>query len=81
MSIVQESRHTRNSGRRIPNFAQADAGRRHWVSNWLRGNGLPAIKTGSYYVKSFRTAGAIPAGLEPLHRGSIVRLCFKPPIL
>jgi hypothetical protein len=60
---------------------QVDAARRHWVSSWLRSNGLPTVEKGSYYVKSFRSGGAVPAGLDALYRGGIVRLCFKPPIL
>jgi hypothetical protein len=43
---------------------QVDAARRHWVSSWLRSNGLPTVEKGSYYVKSFRLGGAVPAGLD-----------------
>ena len=64
----------------IEALSQVDASRRHWVSSWLRRNGLPAVETGSYYVKTFRTSGTAPAGLQALHRDGIVRLCFKPPI-
>jgi hypothetical protein len=56
-----------------------DARRRTWVGDWLERRGLPAIATGSYYVKSFRPIGEVPASLAPLKRGELVRLCFKPP--
>ena len=57
-----------------------DARRRIWVHDWLESRGLPAIATGSYYVKSFRPIGEVPASLAPLKRGELVRLCFKPPL-
>ena len=56
-----------------------DARRRIWVRNWLEDRGLPATATGSYYVKSFRPIGEVPANLAPLKRGELIRLCFKPP--
>jgi hypothetical protein len=56
-----------------------DAGRRTWVSAWLRQRGLPVMESGSYYVKSFRLAGEVPERLRPLARDGLVRLCFKPP--
>jgi hypothetical protein len=59
-------------------IAQVDDARRMWVSNWLKKNGLPAINTGSYYVKSFQISDSIPAALQPLCRDSVLRLCFKP---
>jgi hypothetical protein len=43
------------------------------------GRGLPATATGSYYVKSFRPIGEVPASLAPLKRDNLIRLCFKPP--
>ena len=47
--------------------------------DWLENRGLPTIATGSYYVKSFRPIGEVPAILAPLQRGDLLRLCFKPP--
>ncbi len=58
--------------------AAVDEQRRGWVTDWLRRHGLPVVESGSYYVKSFRV-GPVPASLEPLRRGEVVRLCFKPP--
>jgi hypothetical protein len=40
---------------------------------------LPALATGSYYVRSFRAEGAVAGHLAPLARDGVVRLCFKPP--
>ncbi len=57
-----------------------DAQRRHWVQDWLLRNELPAVHTGSYYVKSFRPEGQVAGSLQPLFREGVVRLCFKPPI-
>lgn len=60
--------------------ARVDAARRVWVGEWLREKGLPAVETGSYYVKAFRPAnGEVPEPLRPLARDGLVRLCFKPP--
>jgi len=56
-----------------------DGERRQWVTNWLCRHGLPAVESGSYYVKSFRVHGPLPLALQPLQRGAVVRLCFKPP--
>jgi hypothetical protein len=64
----------------LPALAVLDAQRRTWVKEWIESRGLPAIATGSYYVKSFRPIGEVPAALAPLQRGELVRLCFKPPI-
>jgi hypothetical protein len=55
-----------------------DDRRREWVLNWLRQQGLPAVESGSYYVKSFRVTGELPEYLRPLVRDDVVRLCFKP---
>jgi hypothetical protein len=55
-----------------------DDQRRQYVIEWLDRHGLPVVASGSYYVKSFRVAEAPPA-LEPLRRGDLIRLCFKPP--
>jgi hypothetical protein len=63
-------------GRRLE---AADAGRRRWVADWLRRRGLPAVESGSYYVKSFRLDGPVPEGLRRLARAEVVRLCFRPP--
>lgn len=59
--------------------ARTDDARREWVGAWLRARGLPALDTGSYYVRSFRAEGDVPAHLAPLTRDGVVRLCFKPP--
>jgi hypothetical protein len=56
-----------------------DRKRRAWVACWLEERGLPALGTGSYYVRSFRLLGDIPDRLTPLVRDGVVRLCFKPP--
>lgn len=62
-----------------------DVARRAFVTDWLRSHQLPAIETGTYYVKSFRPAGDVDERLRPLLRDDggdpIVRLCFKPPAL
>jgi hypothetical protein len=49
------------------------------VAAWLGERGLPAVPTGSYYVRSFRPVGEVPGQLAPLTRDGVVRLCFKPP--
>jgi hypothetical protein len=60
--------------------AQVDEARREWVGGWLRATGLPAVASGSYYVKAFRTAdGEVPEPLRPLARDGLIRLCLKPP--
>jgi hypothetical protein len=63
----------------LPALESVDARRRTWVHQWIETRGLPAIPTGSYYVKSFRPIGQVPGALAPLLRGDLVRLCFKPP--
>jgi hypothetical protein len=55
-----------------------DRARRVWVLDWLRERGLPAVESGSYYVKAFCLA-EVPERLAPLARDGLVRLCFKPP--
>jgi hypothetical protein len=40
-----------------------DRERRAWVRAWLGGRGLPAVESGSYYVKSFRVEGEVPPRL------------------
>lgn len=57
-----------------------DDERRRWVTDQLRRHGLPAVETGSYYVRSFRVAGPVASALAPLARGEVIRLCFKPPL-
>jgi hypothetical protein len=59
---------------------RVDNERRGWVKNWLEERGLPAVETGSYYVKCFRFSGVVPEFLKPLQRGDVLRLCLKPPI-
>ena len=60
-------------------LARVDCLRRQWVAGWLQSRDLPLVSSGSYYVKSFRPAGSIPAELNPICRDGVVRLCFKPP--
>jgi hypothetical protein len=59
---------------------QVDAQRRKWAHEWLVKRDLPAVATGSYYVKSFQPTGPVPANLTPLVREGIIRLCLKPPV-
>jgi hypothetical protein len=61
----------------LAELARVDALRRDWVMRWLSEHDLPAVPSGSYYVKAFRVANATEA-LSPLIRDDIVRLCFKP---
>lgn len=56
-----------------------DDARRAWVKSWLVARDLPALDSGSYYVRSFRAEGALAPHLAPLARDGVVRLCFKPP--
>jgi hypothetical protein len=63
----------------LPKVEEVDAQRRSWTRQWLESRRLPVIDTGSYYVKSFRPIGEVPAMLAPLRRDDLVRLCFKPP--
>jgi hypothetical protein len=56
-----------------------DEARRRWVQRFLAERELPAVESGSYYVKSFRVDGPVPERLRPLARDGLVRLCFKPP--
>lgn len=58
---------------------EVDRARASWVQAWLEERGLPAVISGSYYVKSFRIDGDLPPFFDPLRREDIVRLCFKPP--
>jgi hypothetical protein len=50
-----------------------------WVAEWLTARGLPALTSGSYYVRAFRPEGTLAPHLAPLMRDEVVRLCFKPP--
>lgn len=52
--------------------------RRAEVRDWHARHGMPWTGTGSYYVKTFRVDGALPAAYRPLERDGCVRLCFKP---
>lgn len=63
----------------LADLQRVDEARRIWVADWLKSRGLPAVATGSYYVKSFRLTAAAPASLQPLVRDGLVRLCFRPP--
>lgn len=63
----------------VDRLAAVDSARRGWVAEWLRERDLPELPSGSYYVRSFRLDGAVPDLLQPLCRGEVVRLCFKPP--
>jgi hypothetical protein len=60
-------------------LAAVDEARRRWVLRFLAEHELPAVESGSYYVKSFRVDGPVPERLRPLARDGLVRLCFKPP--
>jgi hypothetical protein len=62
----------------LPSLDAVDARRRDCVHQWLCDRGLPAVDTGSYYVKSFEPIGSLPDYLAPLQRDNVVRLCFKP---
>jgi len=62
----------------LDEVGRVDALRREEVSAWLRARGLPVVETGSYYVRSFRVDGDVPAHLAPLARDGVVRLCLKP---
>jgi hypothetical protein len=63
----------------LDRVAAVDDARRRWVEASLAARGLPALATGSYYVRAFRCEGAPAAHLGPLFRDGVVRLCFKPP--
>jgi hypothetical protein len=58
----------------------ADEQRRAWVNEWLEMRHLPAVRSGSYYVKSFQTSEEVPHYLMPLCRDGLMRLCLKPPV-
>lgn len=63
----------------LADLQAVDLQRREWVRHWLVDHQLPVVNSGSYYVKSFRIAGNLPAAWQPLTRDGLVRLCFKPP--
>lgn len=53
--------------------------RRREVEEWHSRRGMPLEASGSYYVKSFRVEGELPAAYAPLMlHGGLLRLCFKP---
>jgi hypothetical protein len=51
--------------------------RRQRVCDWIVSRGLPCVRSGSYYVKSFAVRGSLPEHLHPLQRDGLVRLCPK----
>jgi hypothetical protein len=59
---------------------EVDEQRRLWVEEWLTSRELPAVTSGSYYVKAFRPTESVPQYLKPLQRDGLLRLCLKPPI-
>ncbi len=61
----------------LPALEKVDARRRTWVHDWLERRGLPVMDTGSYYVKSFRPIGELPASLAPLRRGELGAPVFQ----
>lgn len=61
-------------------LAAVDVGRRRWAADWLSDRGLPALDSGSYYVRSFRPDGPVAAHLQPLVRDGVLRCCLKPPV-
>jgi hypothetical protein len=63
----------------LDRLAAVDDARRRWVAASLAQRGLPALASGSYYVRAFRLEGTPAAHLAPLVRDGVVRLCFKPP--
>jgi len=65
---------------KVGELSRVDEERRRWVEAWLAARDLPVVRSGSYYVKSFRIDGEVPERLAPLHRDGLVRLCLKPPI-
>lgn len=64
----------------IEAVAGADKARRAWVADWLNANGMPAVQSGSYYVKSFRLSAPASAAIGVLQRDDVIRLCFQPPV-
>ncbi len=67
----------------LERLEREDRLRRDWVHRWCEQRGLPALQSGSYYVRSFRVQEGVEALAEPLSplvRGDVVRLCMKPTI-
>lgn len=64
----------------IPELQRVDDARRQWVEQWLRERDLPALTSGTYYVKSFKVQGTPPDYLRAIMREDVARLCFKPPL-
>lgn len=62
----------------VAELQRIDEQRRAWVAEWLLEHDLPALRSGTYYVKSFRSDD-LPSYFAPLQRNGLVRLCFKPP--
>lgn len=63
----------------LAKLKSVDDARRKWVNCWIEDHGLPVVRSGSYYVKSFTLNEEVPSVLQPLVREGLVRLCFKPP--
>jgi len=61
----------------LAELQRVDDERRREVHAWLAEHGLPVVQSGTYYVKSFRSA-ELPECFGPLVRDGVVRLCFKP---
>ncbi|MFV1501260.1 hypothetical protein PJK45_01310 [Mycobacterium kansasii] len=61
-------------------LAEVDAARRDWVADWLSERQLPAVASGSYYVRSFRPDGPVADHLRPLFRHGVLRCCLKPTV-
>jgi hypothetical protein len=64
----------------LQRIEHVDEQRRLWVEEWLTSRDLPAVASGSYYVKAFQPTGNVPEYLNPLQRDGFVRLCLKPPV-
>jgi hypothetical protein len=62
----------------LPEVDRVHAVRRLEVAQWHEQHDFPWQPSGSYYVKSFRIAGELPAAYNVLIRDGILRLCFKP---
>jgi hypothetical protein len=59
----------------LAELSAVDEARRTWVTRWLATHDLPAVRTGSYYVKSFTLQEPVPPAILPLTRDGLVRLC------
>lgn len=65
----------------LDRLGAVDEARRAWVRAWLEARGLPALESGTYYVRAFRPEGEVPERLRPVFRDGLLRLCPKPPIV